>query len=81
MKIVLIAPYRDLLETAREVKKDLDVDVELELGDMSGGVKVARDWEKRGADVIISRGGTYQLIRDSVSVPVVEIKVSAFDIL
>ena len=81
MKIVLIAPYRDLLETAREVKKDLDVDVELELGDMSEGVKVARDWEKRGADVIISRGGTYQLIRDSVSVPVVEIKVSAFDIL
>lgn len=81
MKIVLIAPYRDLLETAITVKKDLNVDIELELGDLSEGVKVAREWEKKGVDIIISRGGTYQLIKESVSVPVVEIKVSAFDIL
>lgn len=81
MKIVLIAPYRDLLETAITVKKDLNVDIELELGDLSEGVKVAREWEKKGVDIIISRGGTYQLIKESVSVPVVEIKVSAFGIL
>ncbi|TYP56172.1 PAS domain S-box-containing protein [Thermosediminibacter litoriperuensis] len=81
VKIVLIAPYKDLLEIAMKVKKDLDVDIELELGDLSEGVKVAREWEKKGVDVIVSRGGTYQLIKESVSAPVVEIKVSAFDIL
>jgi PAS domain S-box-containing protein len=81
MKIGLIAPYRDLLDMALNVKNELGVDIRIELGDLSEGVKVAKEWEKEGFDVIISRGGTYQLIKEAVSVPVVEIKVNAYDIL
>jgi len=81
IKIVLIAPYMKLLEIAKEVKKDLNLDVIVELGDLSEGVKVAEEWEKKGAGVIISRGGTYQMIKEAVSIPVVEIKVSPYDIL
>lgn len=81
MKIGLIAPYRDLLDMALNVKKELGVDISIELGDLSEGVKVAKIWEREGFDVIISRGGTYQLIKEAVSVPVVEIKVNAYDIL
>jgi transcriptional regulator with PAS, ATPase and Fis domain len=81
MKIVLIAPYNNLLETAVEVKKDLNVEFEVELGDLSEGAKIAVEWEKKGADIIISRGGTYKMIKEAVSVPVVEIKVSPYDIL
>ncbi len=81
VNIVLIAPYKNLLEIAMEVKKDFDFAFNLELGDLSEGVKIAQEWEKKGADIIISRGGTYQLIREAVSIPVIEIKVSPFDIL
>lgn len=81
IKIVLIAPYLKLLEIAEEVKKDLNLDIIVELGDLSEGVKVAKEWEEKGAGVIISRGGTYQMIKEAVSIPTVEIKVSPYDIL
>lgn len=79
--VVLIAPYEELLETALDVKKYLNQDIKIELGDLSEGVKAAKDWEKKGADVIISRGGTYKMIKEKVSIPVVEIKVNAYDVL
>jgi len=81
MKIGLVAPYRDLLDMAFNVKRELGVNIRIELGDLSEGVKVAKKWEKEGFDAIISRGGTYQLIKEAVSVPVVEIKVNAYDVL
>ncbi len=81
IKVVLIAPYIELLKIAEEVKRDLNLDIIVELGDLSEGIKVAKEWEKKGAGVIISRGGTYQMIKEAVSIPVVEIKVSPYDIL
>lgn len=79
--IVLIAPYKELLKTALEVKKDLNLNIKIELGDLSEGVKIAKDWERKGASIIISRGGTYNMIKEQVSIPVVEIKVNAYDVL
>lgn len=79
--IVLIAPYKELLKVALEVKKDLSLNINVELGDLSEGVEIAKNWERKGASVIVSRGGTYKMIKEEVSIPVVEIKVNAYDVL
>jgi len=81
--IVLIAPYEELYDLAIEVTKDLDLnlDIHIELGELSEGVKLAKYWESKGAEVVISRGGTYNMIKEEVSIPTVEIKVNAYDVL
>ncbi|MDK2836382.1 MAG: hypothetical protein PWP21_1159 [Thermosediminibacterales bacterium] len=79
--ILLIAPFKKLEETAREVVKSNDFKVDVVLGNLSEAVKIAKEAEEKGAEVIISRGGTYQAIKEEVKIPVVEINVNAFDIL
>lgn len=79
--IAVVAPYEDLLEVARLAIRDMKVDAEVVLGNLRDGVRAAQDCIRRGADLIISRGGTYKMIKQAVNVPVVEIKVSPYDIL
>ncbi|TDT62793.1 sigma 54-interacting transcriptional regulator [Fonticella tunisiensis] len=80
-EIVLIAPYENLGNMAREVIKKNGFDIDVVIGDLSDGVKAAQRAVKEGAQVLISRGGTYTMIKGAVEVPVVEIKMSSFDIL
>lgn len=79
--ILLIAPYKDLQETAEAVVKEKGSDVEVVLGNLSNGLEIAKEAEAKGAEVIITRGGTYQVIKGALTIPVVEIQVNAFDIL
>src|SRR5699024_4831469 len=82
MKIVAIAPYpglKNLIENV--VKEEEDFNVQIELGDLHEGVAIAVEAEKKGADVIISRGGTAELIQKQVNIPVIEIELSEFDLL
>lgn len=81
MKCVLIAPYEDLLELAEGLRREFRWDLEVAVGDLHQGVELAREYERDGARVIISRGGTYELIKRAVSIPVIEIKVSADDLI
>lgn len=81
MRCVLIAPYEELLELAEGLNREFRWDLEVVLGDLHQGVEVAREYERDGARVIISRGGTYELIKRAVSIPVIEIKVSADDLI
>ena len=46
---------------------------------LEDGLRIAEKFIADGGKVIISRGGTYSLIKSKVSVPVVEIKVSTED--
>ncbi|MBE0069328.1 sigma 54-interacting transcriptional regulator [Thermoanaerobacterium thermosaccharolyticum] len=79
--IVLIAPFDDLAENAKKIILENHLNIDVLVGDLSEGVKVAQKCVKDGAQIIISRGGTYTMIKDAVDVPVVEIKISSFDIL
>jgi len=81
-KIAVIAPLRDIYDTAVEiVEKQGFTNVEVILGSMHVGLDKARQCVLDGAAVLVSRGGTYQMIREELDVPVVEIKVSAYDII
>mgnify|MGYP000935962474 CR=1 FL=1 len=79
--ILLIAPYEDLEKTAKDVIKEYNLPVDVIQGNLSDGASIAKRSEEEGVEVIISRGGTYQVIKNAVNIPVVEIQVSAFDIL
>lgn len=79
--IVLIAPFEELGKMAEKIVDENGFDVDVIVGDLSEGVRVARKAIEQGARLLISRGGTYKVIKNAVDVPVVEIKMSSFDIL
>jgi len=85
MKIVVIAPIEEIVDMINDmrVRGDLARFRELEVchGDLEAGLAEAIRAVERGADVIVSRGGTASLIAKNVEIPVVEIQVTAFDIL
>lgn len=82
-EIAMIAPYQDLFELAIAINRALPQQIAIERGLLSGAVIVARRLQEDGVKVFISRGGTALAIRQSpeITVPVVEIPVTGFDIL
>ena len=81
MKIVLIAPYENLARDAEQVCRSYGERVEILTGDMKKGIRAARRAVDEGAAVLISRGGTLLMISKQFSVPIVEIPVTAHDVL
>lgn len=79
--IVFIAPYPELASLAREICTKNHPEVEVFDGLLDEGLVCARKSVARGAQVIISRGGTANLIRKNIGVPVVEVRVTGYDIL
>ncbi|MFZ7103955.1 MAG: sigma 54-interacting transcriptional regulator [Peptococcaceae bacterium] len=80
-KICFIAPYQELVVIGNGIKKDLGLDIDIKPGNLEKGVAAAREAQKEGARVLISRGGTATAIRNAVDIPVVEIKVTGYDLL
>ena len=79
--LAFVAPYRGIAETARKVCKDFQWDIRVVEGDLYSGLELGRELAGEGAEVFISRGGTAKLLKANLGIPVVEVKVTAFDIL
>lgn len=81
-RIAFIAPDQQLADMAREVVDRLGKkDVEVLCGSMGEGVRLAREAQKRGVSLIISRGGTGAAIEHELTVPVIYIETSSFDVI
>ncbi|MCR4425704.1 MAG: sigma 54-interacting transcriptional regulator [Firmicutes bacterium] len=80
-RIGIVAPYQELANLCSSVCSELGEDAEVRSGDLSEGVAVAREMERAGAEVIISRGGTALAIERALEIPVVLIEVSPLDLL
>ena len=81
-EIVVIAPIASMPEVVRSVIAENGYcDIEILEGNLRKGVEEAKRAIDAGARIIISRGGTYDLIKSECDVPVVEIKVTAFDLI
>ncbi|MES5261650.1 sigma-54-dependent Fis family transcriptional regulator [Priestia megaterium] len=81
MKVMAIAPYNGLKELMINLGEYEEFELKVEIGDLQEGVTLAKEALKKGIDVIISRGGTAELIQREVSIPVIEIEVSGYDML
>ena len=81
-EIAVIASFSSMAEVTRCVIAENNfTNVELLEGNLWEGVASAKLAVNGGAKVIIARGGTYELIKSEVDVPVVEVKVTAFDLI
>jgi propionate catabolism regulator PrpR len=81
VQVGIVAPYEELGRLCEEVCLELSEKAEVRVGNLTAGVQLARELERSGADVIITRGGTGSLIERAVQVPVVRIEVSTLDIM
>lgn len=82
IKILAIAPYEGMAETITTIaSKRNDIELTVQIGDLNTGRKIVENMAHKNYDVIISRGGTAELIRSSVEIPVIDISISGYDIL
>lgn len=82
INIGFISPYPAMEPVIKELENlASDLSVKVQTGNLEAGVAFAKAMEKEGADVIISRGGTAKMIRDAVTIPVVDIHISGYDLL
>lgn len=80
-RILVIAPYPGLMDLFEEVNADFKKNIRIEIGDLYKGLSIAKGLEKEGFDIIISRGATARLLRKHCNLPVIEVKISGYDIL
>jgi transcriptional regulator with PAS, ATPase and Fis domain len=81
VEILVIAPYPGLKDMFLELNETLNMNIHIEVGNLSKGLAIAKSMEDKDFDVIISRGATARLLRNHCSIPVVEVKISGYDIL
>ncbi len=80
-EILFISPYLELAEIALKVIGDKD-DVDIKVTRMDEAVELAREAERQGYQVIVSRGLTASKIRNSgIELPVIDIRIGGTDIL
>lgn len=81
-KILVVAPYEGMAESIASIAKQRrDISLTIQIGDLSTGRKIAQELAHNNYDVIISRGGTAEMIRAAVEIPVVEASISVYDVL
>lgn len=82
IRVLGIVPYEGMKPLLSKLAEEYEtVDLTILVGDLKKGVEIAQSNFHENYDVIISRGGTAKLLRQSVSLPVIEINTSAYDIL
>lgn len=82
IRALAIAPYEGMAKLILDVANDYDMlDITTYIGNLDIGARIAKEQVNNHYDVIISRGGTANLIRESVDIPVVEVSISAQDVL
>ncbi len=81
-KLVLVASNDDIFTYAREIVVENQYDAILVYGELEGALaKVKRILDQKDFRVFVSRGGTAKLLREHFGIPIVEIAVTAHDIL
>lgn len=79
--VLFIAPYPELADIVGEVAPDFpDLAITIHEGDLSQGLAAALSSMDVSFDIVVSRGGTAQLLEDEFALPVVEVGLSASDL-
>lgn len=78
--IHVIAPYPKMKEIAESLAPSFSVPISCVVGDLGAGLELAREALSEDA-IIVSRGGTAKLIRETLGIEVIEIGISHSDLL
>ncbi|NLI92152.1 MAG: sigma 54-interacting transcriptional regulator [Peptococcaceae bacterium] len=80
-EILFLATYAEIAQVARKICKDSS-DVAIEIARMDDAVKRAREADKQGFYVLVSRGITTWKIRNAgIELPVVDVSIGGYDIV
>ncbi|MEG0988730.1 MAG: PrpR N-terminal domain-containing protein [Clostridium sp.] len=80
--ILGIAPYEGMKSIMQKLAKEReDIELSVYVGNLHEGAEIARRNFHEDIDIIISRGGTAELIGTLTKLPVIEISLSVYDIL
>ena len=81
-RVLGIAPYESMCSLMLQAAESIsDVALTACVGNLEEGAHIASQYTEREFDVILSRGGTAELIRQKTNLPVVEIELTPYDIL
>lgn len=80
-KIIFIAPDKNLADKAKQAISKFGDEIEVYQGSLSEGLRLARQAVQNGTNIVISRGGTGNLIKKNLQIPVVNLETSGFDII
>nr|WP_326184522.1 PrpR N-terminal domain-containing protein [uncultured Oscillibacter sp.] len=82
IRVLGIAPYEGMKSLMSTLAEEYpQIDLTLFVGDREQGLEIARSNFHGNYDVVISRGGTANMLRRNLALPVVEIEISMYDIL
>ena len=81
-RVLAVAPYESMATSLlRAAEAFPGIRLEAYTGDLQAGVDIVRQLDLSVYDVIVSRGGTADMLRAVVDLPVIEIPVSLYDVL
>ncbi len=82
IRILVIAPYEGMAEVYTQLNEQRD-DISLSIftGNLEDGLAIAQEQMQHHFDAIISRGGTAQLIKKHLQIPVIDTDISMYDVL
>ena len=82
IRALAIAPYESMAVSLVHAAESFpSIRLEVHTGDLEQGLEIVNRLDPANFDVIISRGGTAEMIRSVTDLPVVEISVSIYDVL
>lgn len=82
IRVLCIAPYNAMISSIQQAAEEFnEIQLDVFAGDLLTGVSMALANFHNDYDLIISRGGTATLLHKTLPLPVIEIPVSAYDIL
>lgn len=81
MDIAFIAPYEGMRVIAQTIVDSRGYPAKVYVGNVEAGAKEARKALRADAKIIISRGWTARMIRETLGIDVIEVGVSIYDIL
>ncbi|MCC8190285.1 MAG: sigma 54-interacting transcriptional regulator [Planctomycetes bacterium] len=80
-KILFVATYPEMHDIAQAVAAGRGGAMAIVSGELYEAVRRLEEYDLSGKEVMVCRGGTARLLRASFHLPVIEIEVSAYDIL
>ena len=81
-RILGIAPYDGMRASLEKVAMNYpNVQFDAFTGDMEDGAEIVKRYGTEDYDAIISRGGTADMLRQNLALPIIEIDLTVYDLL